>query len=152
MSQCIIFSNLPNWIQALAAGVIAALTYRTLTVLKKYAKDTQGIAEASVSQLKNTQMPFLALVQRESWTLENQGFGPAINIVFDFTQAGREPRHITALAPKGLHNIHYFFADALAHPAGVLIQYESLSGLKYSSFLTWNELGEIHTVFEKEIK
>jgi hypothetical protein len=90
MNHCIIL-NLPNWIQALAAAAIAALTYRTLSVLKKYAEDTQKIAEASVSQIENTQMPFLAVVRREAWTVENQGFGPAINIVFAFVQAARLP-------------------------------------------------------------
>ena len=56
----------PNLIQAVAATAITVLTLLTLIVLKRYASDTKTIASASVSQLENSQMPFLAIVMRPS--------------------------------------------------------------------------------------
>jgi len=64
------------------------ITGATLCVLWGYARDTKRIADDSATQVERAQMPFLALGMRErdesspGWILENQGFGPAINIVF----------------------------------------------------------------------
>jgi hypothetical protein len=88
MAQCIL-GNVPNWIQALAAISIVGLTLITLIVLKHYAADTKTIARASVLQLENSQMPFLAVIMQPNtthstgeWRIENQGFGPAINVTY----------------------------------------------------------------------
>lgn len=61
-----IFTNVPNWIEALAAVGIVGLTYLTLIVLKGYAADTKTIAMASASQTENAQKPFLALVLKDA--------------------------------------------------------------------------------------
>jgi hypothetical protein len=60
---------MPNWIQALAAAALVILTWRSLLVLRGYAKDTKTIAdksveqiEKSVQQMENSQKPFLALI------------------------------------------------------------------------------------------
>jgi hypothetical protein len=62
-----------NWIEALAAVVAASaavgvmrLTYLSLVVLKAYAADTKKIAEASVSQREDSQMPFLTTLRVKS--------------------------------------------------------------------------------------
>ena len=88
MSQCIL-ANLPGWIQTLAAVSIVILTLLTLIVLRRYAADTKTIADASASQTENCQMPFLAVAMTEGtpagpggWIIQNQGFGPAINISY----------------------------------------------------------------------
>ena len=87
--------NWQNWIQSVAALIgalaaigLAALTFLTLLILRNYAADTKRIANDSSSQVERSQMPFLALVWRPqrgvpdeyTWYLENQGFGPAVNI------------------------------------------------------------------------
>ena len=84
---CVIV-NLPEWIEALAAVVIVVLTLLTLLVLRDYAADTKTIAKVSLSQAENMQRPFVVLLSKPpelnrhggGWALENQGFGPAINI------------------------------------------------------------------------
>jgi hypothetical protein len=51
-------------------------------VLRRYAADTKKIAQASVAQTENNQMPFVALVEKyeAGWSVENRGFGCALNI------------------------------------------------------------------------
>jgi hypothetical protein len=82
------FTN-PNCIQAIAAVTMVILSGATLVILYGYARDTKTIAEKSVEQVENAQMPFLALVSKEAdvrphitggWVLENQGSGAALNI------------------------------------------------------------------------
>lgn len=76
-----------NWI-------LIGLSFLTLVVLAKYAFDTNQIAKASVLQIENSQMPFLTVAMRETvqdrqggWVIENQGFGPALNIRYSFYDA-----------------------------------------------------------------
>jgi|GEM_PF-5359990 len=64
MTQCVL-ANLPSWIQAFAALCLVLLTLLTLIELKKYVRDTNKIADASVSQLETSQMPFLAVAAGE---------------------------------------------------------------------------------------
>lgn len=145
--QCILV-NLPNWIEALAALGIVGLTYLTLVVLKDYAADTKTIAKASASQLENAQMPFLAVVQKPrtpdfqgGWVIENQGLGPAINATWSYTQAGRVVRPLPALAPRAIHDVQNDFAPLVGNPLGVSIDYESLSGSRYQTLITWGNEG-----------
>jgi hypothetical protein len=147
MTQCILI-NLPNWIEALAALGIVVLTYRTLVVLKDYAADTKKIAKASVSQLDNTQMLFLVVVQKPrtadfqgGWVLENQGFGSAINVTWTYTQHGRVVRPFLPLAPRAIHDVQNEYAQIFGNPLGLSIDYESLSGLKYQTLITWGNEG-----------
>ncbi len=152
MTQCML-GSLPNWIQALAAICIVGLTLATLIVLKNYAADTKSIARASVSQLENSQMPFITVVLRpnppdEGWGLENQGFGPAINGSLSYVQNGRHTFAIPSLSSGSRYNIHNAFAGVVGNQAGVEIQYESLSGRKYRTLITWGERGVIQTRFE----
>jgi hypothetical protein len=140
MLQC----GIPNWIQAIAAMGIVALTLLTLIVLKKYASDTKTIANASISQLENSQMPFLAIVMRRStresdggWGIQNQGFGPAVNV--SYSGHGREASHTQSVEPlaKGATEaVHADIADAFSLKRPVVIEYESLSGLKYRTIVT----------------
>jgi hypothetical protein len=143
--QCILV-NLPNWIEALAALGIVVLTYLTLVVLKDYAAETKKIAKASVSQLENAQMPFLVIVQKPrtadflgGWVIENQGPGSAINATWSYTQGGRIVRPIPALGPRAIHSVQNEYPQIVGNQAGIEIDYESLSGLKYQTLITWNE-------------
>lgn len=45
----------PTWIQAIAAAVLVFLTWRSLLVLRGYARDTKTIADKSVEQAQNAQ-------------------------------------------------------------------------------------------------
>jgi hypothetical protein len=45
---------IPIWLQALAAVLLVFLTWRSLIVLRDYAKDTKAIAGQSVEQTENT--------------------------------------------------------------------------------------------------
>jgi hypothetical protein len=153
--QCI-FINLPNWIEALAALGIVVLTYLTLVVLKNYAADTKTIAKASASQLENAQMPFLAVVQKPrtpdfqgGWVIENQGFGPAINATWSYTQAGKAIRPLPALAPRAMHVVQNEFPQLVGNQLGVSIDYESLSGLKYQTLITWGTEGSAIVKFAR---
>ena len=74
--------------------VLAILTFLTLMVLWGYARGTKKIANASVLQTENSQMPFLSVVQEgnipgqvRGWCVSNQGFGPAMNIRGTFISA-----------------------------------------------------------------
>ena len=139
--QCIFtnLTNLPNWVEALAALGIVVLTYLTLIVLKDYAADTKTIAKASASQLENAQMPFLVVVPHGGWVIENQGFGPAINAMLAYTQTGRVIQPLPALAPRATHDLQHEFPQLHGKPLS--IDYESVSGLKYQTLITWGSEG-----------
>ena len=102
-----------DWLQALAAVGIVILTLLTLHVLREYASDTKRIAQASVKQTENSQLPFLAVffqpntaVDQEGWTVANQGSGPAINISWGTVQGGRLIYRIPSFAAGAKLNIH----------------------------------------------
>ena len=142
--------TLPEWIQAVAALGIAALTLMTLTVLKKYAVDTRRLADDSASQVERAQMPFLAVVrnnEHRDWVIVNQGFGPAIKVAYHgFTGDGKpdQSNPVQTLAPGEV-------ASAPIHLMNVNnnfdIDYESLAGKKYRSIVTTG--GDPRTEFRK---
>ncbi|PYX33187.1 MAG: hypothetical protein DMG77_00775 [Acidobacteria bacterium] len=156
MVACCILANVPAWIQALAAVCLVILTLLTLIVLKGYAADTNTIAQASVSQLENSQMPFLAVAfgdqEGGGWGIYNQGFGPAINISYSrYDRERREMFPIPPIAPGRRQIVHNEYAHAVGNPAGFEIQYESLSGAKYRTLISWDEQGTARVQFQKPI-
>jgi len=149
-----IFANLPSWIEALAAVGIVVLTYLTLMVLKEYAADTKTIANASASQTESSQMPFLAVAAGEQgagWGIYNQGFGPAINITYSKYdgQGHKEMQPIAPLAAGARHTVHNEYVDARDNGREFEIQYESLSGLRYRTLITWDEQGSAVIQFQR---
>jgi hypothetical protein len=139
-----ILANLPNWIQAVAAAGIAILTLLTLLVLKRYAADTKTIASASVTQIENSQMPFLALAmsysiqnQPAGWVLENQGPGPAINVKFVQLEGGKGVRSIPPIGPEKMCELYPEIGNAAGEKAPMQIDYESLSGSSCRTVITW---------------
>jgi hypothetical protein len=143
-------------IQAIATAGIVILTLLTLIVLLGYARDTKRIAQASVDQLDNAQMPFLAVRQEENvagqvagWVLDNQGSGPAINISYKYNHNGREVvREMHCLGPRTPRSIQNDFANATGSPQGFSIRYESLAKKPYETFISW-EAGQMKTDFRK---
>ena len=143
-------------IQGVAAVGIVVLTALTLYVLVGYAADTKRIAKASVHQVENAQKPFLAVRQQENvpnqvggWIVENQGFGPALNITCRYRHNAEDiVRQMYCLAPNTPRSLHNDFANAVGTPEGFSIRYESLSKQSYETFISW-EAGAMKTEFRK---
>jgi hypothetical protein len=143
MAQCFLL-NLPSWIQALAAVSIVYLTVRTLLVLRDYAADTKRIARAGVTQIENSQMPFLALAMSYNlqglaagWVIANQGSGPAINVKFSHIQSGSGVLSIPPIAAKEASEVYPAVGNAATAHEAIQIDYESLSGSKYLTVIRW---------------
>lgn len=150
-----------DWVQALATVALVVLTGVTLFVLWGYAKETKRIANASVLQIENSQMPFLALVHQSvttaqvqemqktniipkafippEWIVQNQGNGPAINVTtthcFDEGIAGRSSQK-NAMAKGDWFEVGGINVD-LKRQQRFTIEYESLSRNKYRTEVTW---------------
>jgi|HubBroStandDraft_6_1064221.scaffolds.fasta_scaffold669100_2 hypothetical protein len=147
--------NWAGWFQAVAAFAIVYFTGRSLIVLKGYAEDTKKIAKASAEQVENTQKPFVGLVLKPEnivqrfpggWVIENQGFGPALNLkhthgfdptVFDYTAP--------VLGKDQFHHLDRINIET-ARNHEFKIEYESLSGKKYRTSIVWVD-GEMRTTF-----
>jgi hypothetical protein len=161
MISLFVLAGLTNGIEAFAAVVAASaavgvtrLTYLTLVVLKGYAADTKTIAKASAAQTENSQISFLAMtpspVGAAEWGICNQGFGPAINI--SYTRYDRGPKMMQPVPPLAIgerHNVHNPYMQAVGGPADFEIHYESLSGLKYRTVITWRDQGLAVIKFER---
>jgi len=148
--------NLPSWFEVGAAVALAFLTYRTLIVLREYAADTKTIAKASAWQTENAQKPFLVLLPKPQelgrhgggWALENQGFGPAINIRHsDVGGADAFRENVRALAAGDFLIFHQFAYDVMIQRV-FTAEYESLSGAKYRTVVVWQD-GVMRTTFAK---
>jgi len=152
MTACTL-SELPNWVQALAAAGLVVMTFLTLIVLKRYAADTKTIAENSSRQVESSQMPFIALVQREpghssNWAIKNQGFGPAINIQYTRFVREKEPplsQWVTPLAPSEQYSVEN---KDVAIEGGFKVDYESLSGKKYRTIVA-RANGKLKQTFQR---
>lgn len=159
MMNMILVATVPDWIQSLAAVAIVILTGWTLKVLRDYAADTKRISKSSLQQLENSQMPFLAVVNRTGkasyglyayWVIQNQGFGPALNVRFTIKpENGEEQRGTVSALGQGEEKIfegnHH---KAISHGSVFSIEYLSLSELSY---LTTAKLdnGVMHTQFQR---
>jgi hypothetical protein len=142
-------------IQTICSAGALILAAWSVLILRKYAFDTTKIADASVSQLEQSQTPFVTPVMRldppdDGWGLENQGFGPAINGQLSFVQHGPQIHPLPCLAPGArFTGIHSLFHTLVGNQGGVEIQYESLSGRKYRTFVTWGATGSMQVRFDK---
>jgi len=151
-------SAVTNWIQAVAAVVLVVLTLFTLLVLIRYAADTKRIAEASVSQTENSQMPCLVVTRLYEpshrpigWGIQNQGTGPALNIRFTGFDGGNKPA-IKPTPPLGAGEERLLSNDIeqvfLRWPKDFRLEYESLSGVKYFTTID-NAEDRLYTEFHK---
>jgi hypothetical protein len=151
------WSDLPNWIQAGATIVLTGITGWTLKVLREYAADTKRMAQSSVEQSENAQMPFVVLAEQTGphrtclWMIHNQGFGPAVNIYHSRWRGPAVPNMMTAtppLAPTEKTMIDDNSANIRTENDGFRIEYESLSGRKYRTVVFQH--GDVSkTTFEK---
>ena len=154
-------SGLADWIQALSTVAIVVLSMWTLIVLRKYAADTKRIADASTSQTERSQMPFLAVAWRdaaqgirEGWQIQNQGFGPALNVRFStYGEAGQGWRSIADIGVgENRDSFHNQIASCLQNQHGnrtFIIEYSSLSGQRYRTTVDRLPNGELQTQFHK---
>gem|GEM_PF-4858754 len=59
---------------------------------------------------------------------------------------------IAPLARGARHTVHNEYLNAVGVPGGFEIRYESLSGLKYRTLITWDEQGAAQIQFQKPIE
>jgi hypothetical protein len=146
-------------LQAVAAVALVILTGWTLAVLRRYAADTATIAKVSASQMENSQMPFLAVIQRTIvkpdyvftiWSIQNQGSGPALTVRFNLrSEKGEEKTGtIGALAPAGEYELSGDMPRTIGHGTTFRIEYSSLTGLQYVTVAVLDN-GEMRTQFHK---
>ena len=130
-------------IETIASISTLGLAAWSLVILKEYAADTKKIADASVRQLESSQAPFVTpvLTVDEGWRLENQGVGPAINGTMSFVQNGQQSISLPNLSAGAILNLHNVLAPLVGNQGGIEIQYESLSGRKYRTLVTWGDAG-----------
>jgi hypothetical protein len=142
-----VFVNLPEWIEALAAVAIVILTLLTLLVLRDYAADTKTIAKVSLSQAEDMQKPFLVLLSKPQelnrhgggWALENQGFGPAINIRHSDPGGNEQFReNVRALGKGDFFIMEGFNIDVMRNHV-FTAEYDSLSGKRYRTRVEWRD-------------
>jgi hypothetical protein len=158
----------PNWIEAIGAALaavatvcIAVLTFLTLKVLRVYADDTKRIANDSATQVERGQMPFVSIGfvphvpgGQASWVIENQGFGPAMNIRCHYgaqNAAGNAvsgEQYVPSLAVNGRHPASPSLHRAIQNQQPVEIEYTSLSGKRYSSLAATGR-GQVETEFRQ---
>lgn len=60
----------------------------------------------------------------------------------------RSTRRLTALAAGATYNIHDIFSPIVGNQGGIEIQYESLSGRKYRTIVTWEDAGSMVVRFD----
>lgn len=144
--------------QTILSALLVLLTGATLVVLYGYAKDTRRIADDSSTQVERSQMPFLSITMRENdangqggWILQNQGFGPALNVAFSDYRNGE--RYMHPIPPLGTgatrNNLHNEIVGALAHPEGFEVRYDSMSGKAYRTTVVRGDGGALETIFHK---
>jgi hypothetical protein len=151
-----ILANLPIWIQTAAAAAIVGLTWWTILILKDYAADTKTIAKSSLAQVENAQRPFLVLLPKPQelgrhgggWAIENQGFGPAINIRHSDPGGGGEFRENVRALGQGAYIIVEGFNIDVMRNHDFTAEYESLSGRRYRTVVTWPN-GVMQTTVEE---
>jgi hypothetical protein len=143
----------PSWIQAVSAVGLLFLTGWTLKVLRQYAADTKTIASVSASQTENSQLPFLAVIMKENaggWNIQNQGFGPAINIRYSGDNQGNE-RVMRSTPPLGAgewRELHNQISVVFNRWREFDLEYQSLSGANYATRVTL-ENGVMRVEFTK---
>jgi len=159
--KCASMIDIPSWIQAGADVALMVLTGATLWVLKGYAADTKKIAKASHPE--HSQMPFLTVAWRHSqptipagWELQNQGFGPALNVRFSVhSNEGEEWRSIADMAKGQCRSEPEFHEEIRKHLQNGIrnrtftIKYTSLSGLPYVTKVERLHNNELQTTFLK---
>lgn len=121
---------------ATAVQTIAAVL--GLFILCKYAWDTRTLARASTRQLEAQQMPFLSIdIVNRICSVKNFGSGPAINI--DLAYAGETDCRVPSLAAGDKGPYLGIFTELVNRD--ITVNYESLSGTKYETRITWTVEG-----------
>ena len=144
-------SNLSASLQAGAAIALVILTGWTLVVLRRYAADTATIAKVSASQTENSQMPFLAVARMQhGWVIKNQGFGPAINVLYSGGDYGDRARMMSteSLGASDEIPLQNVIANAFARWNQFDLEYQSLSGRTYKTTITMND-NQLGVQFQK---
>jgi hypothetical protein len=139
------------WVNDLILLATAGLVWR-------YVRATNQLVRSALNQTENTQRPFLALTLKEpevgdhhlprGWGLENQGYGPAMNIRHS-EPAGNDGwvENVNPIKGGDFALVRNFDPGVMQHHA-FTVEYESLSGTKYQTIVQWRE-GIKQTLFVK---
>jgi len=151
-------------IQAIAALIASFVGLAGFGVLCKYALDTRTIARATDFQGKDNVLPFLALnlvavrqgqhLSCDEWRLENQGFGPAINVkyrMFDVPlpkqklsiMQGTESAVCDTTTQEGIR-----FSNNMRTNRDFIVEYESIAGESLRSAFRLMEVTQVSVCFE----
>lgn len=148
-------------IQAVASSVAAVFAISGFIVLAIYAYDTRTIANATAVQVKDKVMPFLALALVPSdlgggmqWKVQNQGFGPAINVkhwLLENPMPSQRPSIMQGAdalicASEGDDGLR--FAKSLKAGNGFRIEYESIAGEHFRSTFKIVDAQRVDVKFE----
>jgi hypothetical protein len=161
----------PAWVQAYSSAALVILSFVTLAVLCLYAWDTHKLAKASVEQVKNAQMPFLALVKADkdvdpitarvsalspptypAWAVQNQGSAAAVNVRVRGECAERTANAPSSFSeplnpiPVGAYT--FLRVHSSAQIRSCTIEYVSLAGREFRTEIT-TENGELRLVFRR---
>ena len=159
----------PAGIQAYSSAALVILSFVTLAVLCLYAWDTHKLAKASVEQVKNAQMPFLALVKIKrdnqpvatplrafipptsmAWAIQNQGNAAAMNIKvngkFDDGSAKATNVFSEALNPIPVGAWTFISVYPASQITECTIEYSSLDERRFRTGIT-TEKGELRGSF-----
>ena len=147
------------WMQAVTSLMLVFLTIATLLVLFVYARDTHKLANASIEQVRNAQMPFLALVKAEketppiamrmtslapstfmAWAVQNQGNAAAVNIEVSGECDGRSTKgsgeFSESLNPIPAGASTFIAIPQAAHITRCTIEYSSLDERRFCTEVT----------------
>jgi len=150
-------------IQTLSALIASSVGILGLIVLCKYAWDTRTIAKATEFQAKDRVLPFLALnlitvrqghLSCDEWRLENQGYGPAINVkhwIFDdpiprqrlSIMQGTEAAICDTTTAEGR-----LFTENMRAKRGFVVEYDSIVAEKLRSTFRLVDASQVSIEFE----
>jgi hypothetical protein len=133
------------WIQPVSEAMLALLAVLSIIVLMKYAADTRIIAKNSSKQVENSQKPFVAPIKatefsdKFAWALKNQGFGPAINVSYSGGTA--DPSTMQSINSLAVGEQYPLPGETgnLEKRDRFTVEFQSLSGKKYSTTVTWTD-------------
>jgi hypothetical protein len=141
---------------------MVVLTFLTLIVLRRYAKDTRDIARFTAQQLENSQRPFLVLEFRNAGQgrpadipdladIRNRGTGTALNIEYK-TPGQAEPanRWPNPLATNAESKISFpqIKRQGWQLEHGLVLEYDSVSGRRYRTTVARDVEFKLRTTFE----
>jgi len=137
------------WVNDLILLCTGGLVLRYVIATNQLVRSAQRQIQSGMEQTENAQRPFLALTLKEpevadhtsprGWGLENQGYGPAINIRHS-EPAGNDGwvENVNPIKSGDFALIRNFDPGVMQQHV-FIAEYESLSGTKYQTIVEWRD-------------